>query len=328
LRYALVKVANSDRWYIQWFERGHSRRASTGTPDRAQAEAVLAAFRLEKAARPEGSPTVPEILEWYLATKTLQSSETAKLAAKRLSAFFGVTPAVECGPALQSQYIEHRRKTVKDSTIQRDLTVLSAAIRLAVKHEKLPSAPPFLSLTEDDARDRWLTRAEVARIFWRLRRTPHLLLFARLALYTGARTGAILDLTWDRVDLVRNVVQLAKPGRRQTSKRRPPVPIDAPLPRALIAAKRRAKTNHVIEYRGKPVKRIGRGFRRHMQAIGLDDVTPHVFRHTFATWAARAGEPLHAIGGVLGQSVTRTTERYAKHQPEALRKVTRAVRRK
>ncbi|WP_167309522.1 hypothetical protein [Brevundimonas naejangsanensis] len=37
-------------------------------------------------------------------------------------------------------------------------------------------------------------------------RTKHLLLFTRLALYTGARSGAILGLTWDRVDLERGVI--------------------------------------------------------------------------------------------------------------------------
>jgi integrase len=42
----------------------------------------------------------------------------------------------------------------------------------------------------------------VARLFRALRgkRQRHVLLFVRLALYTSARTGAILDLTWDRVN--------------------------------------------------------------------------------------------------------------------------------
>jgi integrase len=245
---------------------------------------------------------------------------------------------------MQAKYVAQRRlpvekpigktgKTrtvrVKDTTIQRDLNVLGAALHHAAFFERIPASPPVMSLAKEDPRERFLTRAEVARIFSRLRgKSRHLLLFARLALYTGARTGAILDLTWDRVDLARGLVSYPRPGRKASKKKRVVVPIEPDMIRALTAAKRRAKTDHVIEWRGKRVTRIVRAFRRHLDALGMRDVSPHIFRHTFATWAASAGQPLHAIGGVLGQSVAHTTERYAKQQPEAKRKVVRAMRRK
>jgi integrase len=330
--YALVKIGNSPRWYIQWSEGGRSHRASTGTADREQAEAVCAAFRLERERHPEGPVTISQILEWYLEQKRsqLQSLDTAERAVKRMQAFFGTTLAVDCGPSLQTQYIDYRRKTVKDETIQRDLTVLSAALRRAHLHEKLASIPPVLTLQKAEPKERWLSRHEAAVMFNRLRtqRVPHLLLFAQLALYTGARSTAILQLTWDRVDLDRRTAWYPLPGRRRTGKRRVVTPLTPRLVRQLRAAKLRAKSDHVIEWRGKPVARVVRAFHNHMHAIDLKDVTPHTLRHTFATWAARKGHSLHAIGGVLGQSVAATTERYAKHQPEALRAVVDDVWRK
>jgi integrase len=189
----------------------------------------------------------------------------------------------------------------------------------------------MLSIPKAPSRERYLTRAEAAALLRQMRkdkRVGHLVLFTRLALYTGARTGAILDLTWDRVDLDRGMVWYPLPGRRQTKKRRAVVPLEANLLRALRRAQGKAKGAHVIMWGGQPVARIARAFRRHARAAGLVDVSPHTLRHTFATWAAQKGVPLFQIGGVLGQSIQATTERYAKHNPEAFRAVTRAVRRK
>jgi integrase len=41
-----------------------------------------------------------------------------------------------------------------------------------------------------------------------------------LALATGARMGAILDLTWDRVDFEHGTIDFMPAGRDKTNKRR------------------------------------------------------------------------------------------------------------
>jgi integrase len=124
------------------------------------------------------------------------------------------------------------------------------------------------------------------------------------------------------------MVWFPKPGRHSATKGRAVVPLEGPMLRALKAARRHTNSDHVISWGGGKVDRIVRAFRRHMDAIGLHDVTPHTLRHTFATWAAQGGASLFLVGRALGQSNITTTERYAKHQPETLREVTRAARRK
>jgi integrase len=100
------------------------------------------------------------------------------------------------------------------------------------------------------ARDRYLTKEERDQLLESIE-TPHVRLFVILALTTGARMGAILDLTWDRVDLKRE---------RSTSTRRPRQVEQAAHRRSdQLAAAGNARrgaesslSDHVIEYGGSP----------------------------------------------------------------------------
>lgn len=278
--------------------------------------------------------TVSEVLDWYWsdhAERDTAKPANADLAIRNLKPFFGATLAVTCGIAKQQAYVKSKEaEGYGHESIRRDLSVLSAALKRAEKHEKLTRAPASLSLRPSAPRDRWITRDEAARLLWSLRtpRSRHVLLFARLALYTGARTAAILDLTWDRVDFGAGLIHYPLPGVRQNNKRRTVSPMGPILRRALRHAKGKARSGHVIEWAGVRIERIAKAFIAHAEAIGLEGVTPHVLRHSFATWAVRKGAPIYMVGKALGQSVVSTTERYAKHTPEDIAKVMEIVRRK
>lgn len=331
--YGLIKINTSPNWYIQWFENGHSRRASTRTADEQQARSILAAFSLVQSTAPAEDMTVSTALDWYWDThaKGLMRPDNADLGIRRLKPFFGTTLASQCNISKQQAYVDTRLAMGDGSeSIRRDLSVLSAALRRAEKHNKLDRAPPMLALTPAPARERWLTRDEVAKIFRRLRRkrSRHVLLFARLALYTGARTGAILDLTWDRVKFDAGLIDYRKPGRPVTKKKRVVAPMTPPVRRMLKNAKRRARSDHVIEWAGQSVGRVAKAFVQAAEDVGLDDVSPHVLRHTFASWAAIKRVPIYHIGKALGQTVASTTERYAKLAPDDIGSVFDSVRRK
>jgi integrase len=60
----------------------------------------------------------------------------------------------------------------------------------------------------------------------------------------------------------------------------------------------------VIEWNGKQVKSVRKGFAAAARAAGLDeDVTPHVLRHTCATWLMQKGVNLWDAAGFLGMTV-------------------------
>ena len=56
-----------------------------------------------------------------------------------------------------------------------------------------------------------------------------------------------------------------------------------------------------------------------------NSITPHVLRHTCATWQAQRGVDLWKVAGWLGQSVARTTELYAHHHPDFMRESSDAL---
>jgi integrase len=84
----------------------------------------------------------------------------------------------------------------------------------------------------------------------------------------------------------------------------------------------------VVSWAGERIDRIAKALIANAEKAGLAGFSPHVLRHTFATWGARKGVPIWLLGKALGQTVASTTERYAKHQPEDLARVLEAVRRK
>lgn len=333
MHFRLVTLANSPRFYVEWRENGSKRRVSTRTADRTEAESFLAAFRLEYLEEAASEwPSVVAILQWYYDAHASKkaSAYQAEIAIEHLKAFWGDTLVNGASMAKQARYAEERLALGRSSeTVNRELSVMSAAFRRAARFEKLPGqAPAIFSLPQKDARERFLTRDEAAKLLAHFRRTPrtkHLLLFSRLALYTGARSGAILGLTWDRVNLERGIIDYRKGP--STAKGRSVVPISPGLVRALTKAKRSAKSDHVIEWKGEPVKRVVRAFTKHCDAIGLEGVSPNTLRHTFGTWAAQSGASLFLVARAMGHKRVSTTERYAKHETDSLKGVMSAVRR-
>lgn len=335
MQFRLVRLGNSPNLYVEWREAGAKKRVSARTSDPREAEAFLVAWRLEySTAQPEAWPTVPEVLDWYYEAHASKKASAiqARIAIKHLKAFFGSTSVVECRSVKHGAYEEHRRAAgVANETVRRELSVLSAAFRRAFKKDKLPGAPPAVSVPEaSDPRDRYLERDEVAQLFRHLHRNKrhsHLLLFSRLALYTGARSSAILQLTWDRVDLERGVIRYRVPGVAEGPKARASVPISPRLIRMLEHAKRRSESDHVITWAGEPVVRIVRAFRRQADDAKLPGVTAHTLRHTFGTWATQGNVSLFLVARAMGHKRTSTTERYAKDHVDPLRVVTGAVER-
>src|SRR5262249_59089260 len=69
---------------------------------------------------------------------------------------------------------------------------------------------------------------------------------------------------------------------------------------------------------GSDIELVSRDFRIFTKAIGMEWVTPHVLRHTWASLAAINGVPLFEIAKVLGDSLAMVEKVYVHLTPNYL----------
>jgi integrase len=211
---------------------------------------------------------------------------------------------------------EWRSEGKHDGTIWTRMNHLRIVLGWARKQGLIDRAPYIERPQQPAPKDRYLTRAEAERLIAAADQ-PHIETAIYLMLGTCARVTAALELTWDRVDFERGIVNL-RTGEGQR-KGRAIVPMNGMLRSALLNARAAALSDHVIEWGGRPVKSIKRGFSSAVELAGLSDVSPHVLRHTGAVHMAGAGVPMEKISQFLGHSNVATTARiYARYQPEHL----------
>lgn len=327
-RYRLRRFPNGI-WRIVWTESRVTRSRSTGA--RNQAEAAMALARMVEAERSGGAgarPTVDDVIELYLDARRGIAADHGRLehGAKALRRLLGCRFADELRPADGRRYTEARRvEGVGAGTIGQELGQLRAALRLA--HEESMVAPPPLlrGPSRPQPKQRWLSRDEAARLLDACG-AAHLRLFVAIAMHTGARSGAIRGLTWDRVDPDRRLIDFADPEKQATKKGRAIVPINRTLSKILEEARPRAESAFVVSWRRRPIGDPRRAFAAAVARAGLEGVTPHVLRHSVATWLDDEGIDLRRVAGVLGHSDSRTTERvYVHRRAELLRAAVEAI---
>lgn len=321
---ARLEKNKSGYWEIRWTERDGSggyrtRTASTRRKDRDAAEAVMRGFlaaEAEEAARRAqgGALTVGDLLDGYVASAIAKGvGETQRGCVAAVRAHFGGFRVGDLTPEAVLDYGTARG--VAAGTLRRDLGALVAALGWAVKHGKITKAPEIDLPAEGEPRAVFLPEDLERDLFdlasqdderWsrvgkgnsgRLSRTGR---FICIALDTGARKSAIQGLTWDRVDMVRRVVDFRDPTQRSTKKRRVATPIPDRLFPVLQRAQRERRPGevHVLDMDGD----VTLGFRAFMERHGFDEITPHVLRHTRITLLLRAGVSLWDVSALVGAS--------------------------
>lgn len=258
-----------------------------------------------------------EAVRAYLADKDgMASIKRATVAWKAAAPFWDALPIARVDEKTPSDYGK-RRSHCKPITIRNELAVIRAALNWAEKRRLIGKAP-FIQMPSFPASNvGHLSKVDFRRLL-DAAQAPHIRLFLQLAVGTGARTNALLDLTWDRVDFARNIIVLNPIERIQTSKYRATVPMNAQLRAALVEAQAGALSDFVVEHGRTRVASIRNGFRAAARRAGLT-ATPHMLRHSAAVWMAEANTPFSQIAQFLGHSDSRITERvYSRFSPSFL----------
>lgn len=219
-----VYQTESGRWNVTWTDTktGKTRHASCGTHDEEIAKQNAGAIIANKSTpKARAGFTVAALIAAYQeheeAERRLRKqrpSATFAINLKQPKVFFTATRPDQIGPPVIQQYRRWRTeqpvrgaakttRTVGDNTAVRELKQVRAAIKWGQRtpgwREALVGVEFTLPDVEVVIRNRALTRNEVRRLLEALEDMPHLELFVRLAIATGARMSAILELAWDKV---------------------------------------------------------------------------------------------------------------------------------
>jgi len=317
------------RWYAEWYsDDGKRCRQSLRTAVRSEVADALAKVQADREARER-----PRVITVAYAWDGYRQSLGEKPAAvtmghewKALRPHFGDRSADALTELDCDRYIAARRALGRsDGTIWTEMGHLRSALRWAERKNLIAKAPSIKRPERPPPRDKRMTREQI-RTFIDSCDKPHVKLFVRLAVATAARMGALLDLTWDRVDLGERRILLHNPERQRTNKGRSTVPINDTLFKALTEAHRGATSRWVIEWGGERVKSVKKGLTGAGRRSGMPWVTAHVFRHSAACLMAQDGVPMAEISQFLGHADSRLTERvYARFSPTYLRKAAKSL---
>jgi integrase len=326
------------RWYVQWWEDGKKRRLSCGTADEGEARRFLAEFKANLAAEIiPATPTVGAILDGYLKDRTEAGVRSAKTGynCATLTRHLGDLPIEFLKKQQVRKYMADRRaegpqgasgprrtKPLSDGSLVSELGTLRAALAWAVREEWITAAPYIERPSEPPGRVRWLSRDEGEKLLLAAALTPHIKVFTYLALFIGARAGAIKELRWPQIDFGTGTVDL---GQGHGRKRRGVVPMTPQLRSALMEAKELATSDFVVEFAGGPVASIQTGFRAACRRAGLVGVTPHVLRHTAASWMIQRRVPIGDIARYLAMTEKLVRERYGHIDPDFLQAAAAAL---
>jgi integrase len=347
LVYELGKFRRASRdfpdgqWCVYIKQEGEERRRfSLGIPltePKAHAEAQLHEWirRRERALFDEGSKTLGEIMELYFTNRLTDGKSVEKeqrLWRANLAPVFGARkpedinmPIIVKGEerTLAHKYAWDRSQTgIRRATIWHELNILRTGISWAAKPGRRLIDPVNVWLPRRaGSRNTHMSAEQLVKVAGECR-APHLKLFVILAICTGARKAAILQLKWDRVNMKAREIDF-RLDRDQDDildsggmKGRSIVPIGRRLYRELEVARNWRTTDYVIEHNGKPVLDVKTALNAAMKRAGIEGkfYGAHAIRHSVATIIADRGGELRQIQKLLGHEDFGTTDKiYASH---------------
>ena len=330
------KRKHSRFWWIDFTDASGQRvRSSTGTTDRKEAEALEAKWKLE-AFRFQQWDEQPSRTFEGLMVAYLNATQKEKRSAERDRRIVSILRGYLAGMCLNTLratdvrgYTAWRRKRgIQSSTINRELSMLSAAINYAVREWEweIPNPVTGRKPQQPEGRVRWITRGEADALIRAAEdkpKAPHLPDFLRLALHTGCRSGELLGLEWSRVNLNEGLFYLE--GLHTKSGKRRSIPLNETARMALInRARFRAKYCPASPWvfcnrKGTRLKSVRKGFVHACERAGITDFRIHDLRHTCAAWLVSSNVPLPEVRDLLGHSTVTMTEKYAHLAPDNIR---------
>jgi integrase len=345
------KGAERAVWVIKDGGRQHSTGFSTGA--RREAETALAdhiANKYAPARRGRDITEIPiaDVISVYLADAAPNQARPEKAAERcgRLLQFFGARTLDSVTGSTCRAYAEWRGS---NGGARRDLQDLAAAIGHHAREGLHRGVVRVALPPKGQARQRWLTRDEVARLLWTCWRNRevqegrptdkrplrHLVRVLLIGVYTGSRPGAILNASWREgpglswVDTVNGMFHRHADGAATTAKRQPTVKL---APRLVAHLRRWKRLNdrqtYVVSFNGAKVASVKTALHTACRLAGVESVTAYTLRHTAASWLVARGLPTRKVADFIGTGEQMILSHYGHLAPDYQDEAARAIGRK
>ncbi len=329
-------------WEVREFIAGRRKRHAVGFGCREDAQRKLAEIILQKTTIKQ-CDTLGKVITYYIKEHlpTVKTPETALKCIERLIPFWAEIKLDDIRKSKSLEYLEYRKleyeqwkkmyhfnsaKPLSGATVRREIEQLQAAINYAHRDNIINICPFVWKPNKSRPRTRWITTTEAAKILHAARRSmrasDHLPIYILIALYTGARPGAIFRLRWHQVDLVNGYIDFTDPNDSKI-KKAAIVPISNKLLGHLKRHKKRGTDiGYVVHVNQKPIKSVKTALKKACIEAGVEVITAIVFRHTAASWRMQRGESAHKVGKMLGHTSSQMVEQVYGHlSPDHLRDV-------
>jgi integrase len=311
---------------------GQRVRLNTMVEDRQLAEELFCAWKAEiartrwlGAPTPDGDHTVVELVTQYLKMvsprKSSGSQERDRITLARFATRWGKLLLRDLTTLLIEEYLAERIVRVRFATVSKELGILKAAFRCAIRWG-WASHSPFLGIVlnqEGTARTRWLSEDEEAQLL------VHCAAWLRdiviLGLDTGLRPGNLVR--FQRAWVQSEETCLIIPREHTKTKK---LSLTIPLTRRAADIVHRylesARSEHLfVSKAGRPFTcaEVNRALQRASVKAGLRDICLYTLRHSFISRLVQAGVSLPEVAALAGHRDIRMTMRYAHLAPQHLR---------
>jgi integrase len=151
-----------------------------------------------------------------------------------------------------------------------------------------------------------------------------------ISLHTGLRAGEVFSLRWQDIDVNNGLIRVAdsKSGAAREAYMTEHL-------KEIFKGKTKGEPRELLflSQRGERIKSVSGTFDNVMDDLGLNrgvedrrqKLVFHSLRHTFASWLALDGRPLHEIKELMGHRNIHMTERYAHLIPDQKKKAIKGL---
>lgn len=341
--------------------KGKRYSRSTRTTNRAQAERFLQRFLSPFGLGEKRLPLAEVWLEYVKSPRRNELAKATMESKRQIWIHFAswmelhhlsVTTLGEITPEMIAEYLACIQLDLCGTSYNNRVCVLREIFRLLASRAGIEKDPwEGVRLRPNDSHSRReLTPNELRRLLaaaekfdaelgieWRA--------LILIGIYTGLRLGDCCNLDWSQINLAQEIIQVIPRKTRRYHQRMVTIPIHPALGQALLKALRPASpmlAGPVLpriaaiyaQSRWRISVTLSQIFRRANIATSIrikgrkkltPDATFHSLRHTFVSFAANAGVPLHIVQAIVGHESTAMTRHYYHESIDSLKLAVKAI---